>query len=187
MTVSIILHKKRNAIIDRWQQDALASYADNASAFFSRENNQFANPVGNALCDSTRAIFENLLDGFDADLVCRNLNEIIKMRAIQDFSPSRAVAFVFLLKKAIRAELADVDFDEQMDRELDEIDATIDQIALFAFDIYVKCREQMYELRVNEVKRSVSLLMKRFNGDDSHDASVISLSEESPKCQGGDR
>jgi hypothetical protein len=187
MTISAILHEKQNSIIERWQHDALASYANDASKFFAREKNQFANPVGSALRDGTRAIFKNLIDGFDAELVCRNLNEIIKIRAIQDFSPSRAISFVFLLKQAIRVELAGIALDKQLARELDEIDATIDQIAMFAFDIYVKCREHLYELRVNEVKRSVAVLMKRFDSDDSRVESVISLSDESPKSQGGDR
>lgn len=186
MDLYTFLRKNRDSIVARWQQDTFASYADDASRFFAREKNKFANPVGTALRDGTFAIFDSLAAGMDEDLVCRNLNEIIKIRAIQDFSPSRATSFVFLLKNAIRAELADVEMNEETRRDLADIDATIDQIALFAFDIYVKCREQMYELRVNEVKRSVSLLMKRFN-DDPADESVISLSDGSTKSQGGDR
>ena len=33
------------------------------------------------------------------------------------------------------------------------LDSRIDALALRAFDVYMGCREQVYELRVNEVKR----------------------------------
>jgi hypothetical protein len=186
MKLSTLLREKKGSITERWIEETFASYKDDASRFFSREKNQFANPVGSALRIGTKAIYENLLDGLDADLVCGHLNEIIKIRAIQDFSPARAISFVFLLKKAIRAELTAVEFDVRLAQELTEIDASIDQIALFAFDIYVKCREQMYELRVNEVKRSVAALMKRYDNDDPAAESSDTLSDESYRCQGGD-
>jgi hypothetical protein len=36
-------------------------------------------------------------------------------------------------------------------------------MSLLALDIYMKCREELYELRVNEVKRSVGRLIERAN------------------------
>jgi hypothetical protein len=36
-------------------------------------------------------------------------------------------------------------------------------VGLLALDIYMKCREEIYELRVNEIKRSVSRLIERAN------------------------
>ncbi len=166
------MQEKKTAIVERWLEDILATYASDASSFLRRERDPFANPVSHAFRVGTRAIFENIVEGLDADTVCRHLNEIIKIRAIQDFSPSRAVSFVFLLKKAIRTELGNDIEDRQLSKELAEIDTDIDQIALFAFDIYSRCREQVYELRVNEVKRSVSALMGRFTGNDSDPESL---------------
>ena len=47
--------------------------------------------------------------------------------------------------------------------ELAKLEADIDRIALAAFDVYVQCREQLCELRVNEVKRRVSWVMERMS------------------------
>ena len=41
----------------------------------------------------------------------------------------------------------------------------VDQIALFAFDIYTRCREKVAELRINEIKRGVSAVMARLGVD----------------------
>jgi hypothetical protein len=45
--------------------------------------------------------------------------------------------------------------------EWSELESLIDQVALGAFDIYMKYRYQVYELRINEVKRNVARLAER--------------------------
>jgi hypothetical protein len=44
-----------------------------------------------------------------------------------------------------------------------EFEAKIDRVALAAFDIFSQCREQVLELRINEVKRSVAWAVDRLN------------------------
>ena len=187
-TMKSLLQEKKTAIVERWLGYALATYAPETSAFFGRGRDQFANPVGHALRTGTQAVFESLLDGIDAEEVCRHLEEIIKIRAIQDFSPSQAVSFVFLLKKAVREELGKETIDALLAAELEGFDGSVDQIALFAFDIYARCREQVHELRVNEVNRSVAAIMQRFNdsGPDPAPARDCSAAKsESVDTQGG--
>jgi hypothetical protein len=164
-----LLEQNKDSIIERWLEDTYATYAKDTSSFLDREKNRFANPVGHALRTGTRAIFENLLDGMDPDIICGHLNDIIKIRAIQDFPPGRAISFVFLLKNAVRRGIGNHATDPRLTPGLLALDKKIDQIALFAFDIYTKCREQVHELRINEVKRSVSALMDRFTGADEAD------------------
>ncbi len=165
MTLRGLLREKKAAIVERWLDESLAGYPADASSFFRRETDPFTNPVGHALREGTQVIFENLLGEMDADEICRHLHEIIRIRAVQDFTPSQAVSFVFLLKKAIRIEIDHALSDARLVTELTGIDAQVDQIALFAFDIYSRCREQISELRINEVKRSVSAVMNRLDRD----------------------
>jgi hypothetical protein len=161
MTLRDLLHKNKKSIVERWQDYALSIYASDATRFFSSEDNRFANPVGYSLRAGTEAIYESLASGLDAEEICRHLEEIIKSRAIQDFSPSEAVAFIFSLKTAIRKELGDSLIEPCLAGEMIEFEARVDQVALFAFDIYCRCREKVSELRINEVKRSVAAVMKR--------------------------
>lgn len=159
------LRAMQEAIAKRWLQEIFATYPEDTSRFLKRQQDDFANPVGRVLRNGTAVILEGLLseDALPADEICRQLNEIIKIRAIQDFSPSKAVSFVFLLKSVIREEFGS---EAEWADALVEMDRRVDQVALFAFDIYVRCREQFYELRVNEVKRNVAGLMRRWQDED---------------------
>ena len=180
-----VLTEKKTAIVRRWLDETLTSYSKDAAGFFKTERNPFANPVGDALRKGTQGIFDNLLEGMDPDIVCGHLSEIIKIRTIQDFSPSRVVLFVFLLKRSIRTELGNGSIDPKLNLELVEFEKKIDQIALFAFDIYSKCRDQVFELRVNEVKRSVSGILKNITGECSESESLANPSGDEASSQGG--
>ncbi len=171
MTLGILLRNNKEAIVQRWLDGALATYPDAAAAAFGRQNDPFANPVGHSLRAGTRHIFEALLDGMDAEEIRRSLHEIVKIRAVQQLSASQAVGFVFHLKQAIRVELGDAVRDPQLSSELAELEGQIDRIALAAFDLFVQCREQVHELRINEVKRRVSWVVERLNsGEPGPDA-----------------
>ena len=174
MTLAELLLKNQDAIIGRWLDHALATYAADASAVFKRQKDPFANPIGHGLRVGTRNIFEALLRGMDLgkmdlEKIHQDLYEMVKIRAVQQFSASEAVGFVFHLKEAVRAELAEAVKDPRFCREWAKLESQIDQIALAAFDLFVQCREQVYELRVNEVKRRVSWVMDKMgqNGFDS--------------------
>ncbi len=168
MTLGELLRNSRGAIVGRWLDDILATYSKDFGRTFTNQKNPFANPVGHSLRLGTAAIFEALVEGVgrkevDVEKIRGGLREIVKIRAIQQFSASDAVAFVFQLRETIRAELASAVGDPRYRSDLASLDRRIDQIALAAFDIFVQCREQVYELRINEVKRDVSWVMKKMN------------------------
>jgi len=183
MTLGEWLRKNKDAIVRRWLDDALATYPGDSSAAFKRQKDPFANPVGHSLRTATREILQALLEGkrcqepfssqlethaddndrkrFLTPFPLQCLHEIIKIRAVQQFSASQAVGFVFQLKQAIRAELGGGAGDPRFLSELAEFEERIDRIALAAFDIYTQCREQVFELRMNEVKRTVSWVVDK--------------------------
>jgi len=161
MTFGELLQENKDAIVQRWLENVLATYSADSSAAFRRQKDRFSNPVGYGLRTATRGIFEALVGGMDVEKIRQYLHEIIKIRAVQQFSASQAVGFVFGLKEAIRAELGKAVRDSRFSPEVAKLEAEIDRIALAAFDVYVQCREQVCELRVNEVKRRVSWVMDR--------------------------
>jgi hypothetical protein len=160
MVLSGRVRQKIPAIAERWLADALAAYPADSAAAFRREKDPFANPVGHALRVGTRAAVEALLEGREAEEICAHLGEILKMRAVQEFPPSQAISFVFLLKEALRAELATEGEGAALCSELAELERRIDRVVLGAFDVYMGHRARVYELRLNEVKRSVARLME---------------------------
>ncbi len=163
MTFGKLLQENKDAIVQRWLEDALATYPEDSSVALRRQKDPFANPVGHSLRVGTRGIFEALLDEMDGEKIHQYLHEIIKVRAVQQLPASQAVRFVFHLKEAIRAVLGDAVREPQFSSGLAKLEGQIDGIALTAFDVYVQCREQVCELRVNEVKRQVSWIVDKMN------------------------
>jgi hypothetical protein len=161
-----LLLEKREAIAHRWLEVVLATYPGDSGAVFAREKDPFANPVGHSLRVGTGRILDVLLEGADVEEVREALHEIMKIRAVQQFAPSQAVEFVFRLKEVVRAELGGAISDPQFSRDLTELDVAIDEIALAAFDSYIRCREQVYQLRINEVKRQVSWVIGKVNQEE---------------------
>lgn len=158
-----LLQQSEDAIVARWLKAALSVYPDEASGAFRRQKDPFANPIGHSLRTGTREIFEALLDSMDSERIHRNLQEIISIRAVQEFSASQTVAFIFELRNAVRAELGSSASEPQVASELARFDDRIDQVALAAFDVYVDSRERLCNLRVNEVKRQVSWIVNKMN------------------------
>ncbi len=163
MTLRQLLHDKRDAIARSWLEGILATYPGNSAALFAREKDRFANPVGHSLRVGTEGILDAVLDGADVEELRKHLHEIIKIRAIQQFAPSQAVEFILRLKEVLRAELGGAVADPELSAELAVFEAQIDRLALVAFDTYVECREKVYELRLNEVKRQVSWIVGKVN------------------------
>ncbi len=185
MTFREALEGKKEQIVARWLDAALSLYARDASAAFARQKDRFANPVGHSLREGTLAIFEALQDDTGATTIRQHLVEIIKIRAVQQFTASEALSFFFTLKDIVREEVSN---DLRGASELQDcvmFERRVDEVALAAFDVYAECREKVFELRGNEMKRRVSWIVdklnKRGNGLEPFDTDR-EREEENPKA-----
>ncbi|NVM21277.1 MAG: RsbRD N-terminal domain-containing protein [Desulfobacterales bacterium] len=158
MNLNNLLSEKRSVILKKWCDLTLQTYPEESQSFF-RKKDQFANPVGHTISEGLASIYEGLLEGADVGRISEFLDRIIRVRAIQEFSPSEAVSFVFGLKSIIREELGSRILQNGLSEEWAALDARIDGLALLCFDIYAQCRQKIFDIRVNEVrKRSHRLL-----------------------------
>ena len=160
MVLKHLLSQKRVTMVDRWFQLILDTYPAEGAKIFKQNTDRFVNPVGYTVSREIATIYEELLQGMNPDKLSASLDNVIRIRAVQDFVPSQAIAFIFLLKEAIRGDLESEIRENQLLGELLEFESRIDSLALFALDIYVKCREKVYELRVNEVKAEREMALK---------------------------
>jgi len=158
-----ILEKNKSTISERWLDAILASYPTDNSGFLMNQKDRFANPVGYTFTKGIDGILEVLVKGEEFSESVTFLEDIIKVRAIQDFTPAKAMAFIFQLKTIVREELEKEIRQNQVYGELLEFESKIDDLVLTAFDIYMKCREQIYELRTDELKRMTFTLLKKAN------------------------
>lgn len=141
------LAPKRAAIVRKWFDGLMDTYPAETADFLRNQKDQFANPIGQTTHQSLQTLFDLLVNEFDPEAVRAALDPVIRIRAIQDFTPSQAVGFVFQLKRIVRESLPGLSAEA-----LTALDHRIDELGLLAFDIYMRCREQIYDLKANEVK-----------------------------------
>lgn len=168
MQLTAHLTEKKSAILGRWLTMIYESYPPETAIFLRKEKDRFDNPMGYRISEGLEGLYQALIQDVERDKLLGYLDEIIRIRALQNFSPSQALAFIFLLKNIIRQELADDIRKDHLDAAVLELESRIDGLALLGFDVYTKRREKIWEIKADEAKRSISGLMRKTGlGDDS--------------------
>ncbi len=165
MTLRELLIERQAALCERWLDAILGEYGALTASRWRRERDPFANPIGHALTTGLPQLLEAVRDeGEPSGGAVTALEDIVRIRSVQDLAPSRAIGFVYLLRGAIRQEFAAELAGGAHAAELAEVDARVEQLALLAFDTYVGLREQAYQLRQEELRRSVASILRRWGG-----------------------
>ena len=152
------LAARRTALVEEWFAATLTSYPAHTAQFLRREADRFRNPAGHALRESLAAVFDAVMLSDDWDRAGRALNDLVQLRAVQDFTAAQAVGFIPPLKGIVRrATTAGIE-DQGSGMTLSQLDARVDRLMLLASGMYEKCRARMAGIRVNEAKRRTWLL-----------------------------
>ena len=156
-----ILEKNKTVIARKWFKLAVQAYAPDTAEFLKSKTDPFANPVGSTTLTGINTMLDQLIDGTDRKAITASLDQIIRIRAVQDFTPSQATAFILSLKKVLRDHLAKELQDNRIVGEYFEFESKIDQLSLMAFDIYMQCREKIYRISANETRNRTFRAFKR--------------------------
>ena len=161
MRLNNLLAQRKTAIIKNWFTLTVETYPPDTASFLKKQKDPFANPVGKTVSRGLEALFNELLKEMDYEIITSFLDPIIRIRAIQNFSPAQAVSFIFLLKKAIRENIKKEALEEQLFSELLLFESKIDQLVMIAFNLYMQCKEKIYDLKANEMRNSTYKAFKR--------------------------
>jgi hypothetical protein len=153
-----IRDKKAN-ILDAWFRAVIESYPQEAGKYFLEHSRQFTNPVGFTIHDALDKIFKGMFEEAETELKV-GIEEIIRLRAVQDFCPSEAVAFMQQLKPIV---LQNVPGLRSADDQYLFIENIIDKALLMAFDIYMNSRERIFEIKATEVRNRTSRMIERLS------------------------
>ncbi|MGB9712682.1 MAG: RsbRD N-terminal domain-containing protein [Dissulfurimicrobium sp.] len=149
-----LLHERLAVIEDRWIRLIAATYPPETAKFLLGQKDRFANPVGYTILNAAGPILEEILKGGDPENVKDQMDEMMRIRAVQDFEPSGAVSVFYLLKKAIRDEIRAQDLGGKIKLEdILSLESKIDKFVLMAFDVYMKCRERVWEIKLNDIMK----------------------------------
>ena len=195
MELSKALAQHKETILSQWFDVTIHSYPEDTARILAKSSNRFDNPVGNATrksLDDTFALIQKFCaDDFaelsekepdhpdringtpliDSAAVESALDAVIRIRAVQSFAIPRALAFVFALKSIVRS-LPEISVGTSFD-------SMIDQVALAAFNRFMKCREDIFLLRANEAKRRIHRAFERAGLVEELEEEGLSGSEKS--------
>ncbi|MCD6186412.1 MAG: RsbRD N-terminal domain-containing protein [Deltaproteobacteria bacterium] len=149
-----LLEKHKTKIIDKWIECLRNSYSGETAKFLKSQNDPFANPVGNTISTGLAGLFELILKEAEPNAIKSILDPVLRIRAIQSFTPSQATDFLFSLKKIIKEVLGNEIL--QNKKDIDEwfvFEIKIDQLIQTGFDIYMECITKLYELKATEMKK----------------------------------
>ena len=161
MSLKDQLQENRSAIVSQWFEAVVGTYQEETRGPLRKQNAPFTNPVGFNTAQGLEGLFDGLLKGMMPAETSRFLDAIVRIRAVQDFAPSEAIRFIFRLKDVVRKELAEALQDPAISAELVPFEAAIDDLALFAFDLYLQCREKIYDIKAKEAQSATFRLLQQ--------------------------
>ena len=153
MKLKQILEKNKDLFVKKWFQATIDTYPLQAAKILGKDSNRFDNPVGAVTHETIEDVFNLILEKFTGETLEKALDPIIRIRAVQAFSASEAVSFVFALKG-----IGEDILDSSMIREFEKI---VDQIALASFNKFMKCKEEIFLLKATESKRRIHRAFER--------------------------
>src|SRR5450759_300599 len=86
MPLSTLLSQKKSAILGRWLTMIYDSYPPETAIFLRKEKNRFDNPAGYRISEGLEGLYGALLQEMERDQVLTYLDEIIRIRALQNFT-----------------------------------------------------------------------------------------------------
>jgi hypothetical protein len=149
-------------MVKRWVDVVHGTYPFATVGFLRTVGDRFANPVGFRTKEAAHALMETIFaETPDEEGIKKAVDEIIHVRAIQDFSPETAVGIFFAMKDIVRDVLRSLeDARVELMPALWVLESRIDAVALLAFGAYARSREALHQLRVEETKRRYSQVLR---------------------------
>ena len=150
----IVVHQ--DEILERWIDEVFNGYPEETARFLRSNPDRFSNPVGAGLREGLKVLLDGVLSGVGPEELEADLDRILRVRAVQEFEPSIAVGFVFGLKDLLRRFAG-----EDADDSFEILDRRIERLGMCAFDVYMRCREQMWQIRAREIRNQSVGIMER--------------------------
>jgi hypothetical protein len=157
MELGSLLSENKTKIFEEWLDLAVRAYPPETAKFIKAKSNRFANPVGYNFSAAMDAVLDYLAGQREAREVLDALEGLVKIKAVQNFSASQAVRFIFLLKDVVRKRAGGPS------EELLEFESRVDETALACFDIYMRSREKLYDMKASELRSMHYRLLEKAN------------------------
>ncbi len=160
MELSKLLEKKRPAILKKWLGEIFDTYPADTSRFLAGEQDRFANPVGHTIAANAEHLLNGLIRKDDDASLSTCLERIIRIRAVQDFTPSRAVSFMDSLKPSIISKLKTELNKYSLWDEWAEFETRIDSLSQCAYELHAEMKKRIDIIRTREIDKGEKFLTR---------------------------
>ncbi|MCG8684575.1 MAG: RsbRD N-terminal domain-containing protein [Desulfobacterales bacterium] len=147
------IKKNRDRLLESWFRATIDTYPANTARVLGKDANRFDNPVGAVTRETLEDVLDLVTGEFNRERLEKALDPVIRIRAVQSFDPADAVSFVFALKQIGEGIIAEAD--------AKKFDRLVDEIALAAFNRFMKCKEDIFLLKATESKRRIHKAFER--------------------------
>ncbi len=153
MEIADFMNSAREKILKEWQTGTLERGIGKKNHRFLKNMpaDPFLNPVIHTVQTEKATIYDLIARG--SEEMEAPLDEILRIKAVQEVAPSDALSFLFSLKKLLHAEARTKQY-SLTEKTLEELDTRIETFILKGFDIYMGCREQLFQIKLDEFKRN---------------------------------
>ena len=158
-----IIRENRAPILKKWLGEIFETYPADTARFLRSESDRFANPVGHTVSVNAGHILDGLIESADAAALSEYMEQVIRIRAVQDFTPAGAVYFIGSLKTVIAAQLRTEISRRGLQDEWRTLEAHIDSLTARAYQLHDEMKQKIDDIRAKEADRS-ELIFKRLTG-----------------------
>ncbi len=152
MELKELLERKEAAILQNWLTAIFNTYPAGSTDYCKGED-MFTNPVGHNIKTNAGRILEGLIRGDDDHVLSCYIEQIIRIRAVQDFTPSQAAGFMIDLKTAIRSQIMGEATKHGLIEDLMALEKRIEGLGYISDDLYANMKRKIRELAVREAKK----------------------------------
>ena len=148
------IKKNRDRLLQSWFSATINTYPAETARVLGKKSDRFDNPVGAVTRETLEDVLNIIItEEFSRERLEKALDPVVRIRAVQAFEAADAVSFVFELKQ----------IGEGIIDQADMIDfyRLVDELALAAFNRYMKCREDIFLLKATESKRRIHHAFER--------------------------
>jgi hypothetical protein len=163
MEILKYLRENNDKLTGQWIRFVVSSYPEEAGKFLFNGKNKFSNPVGFTFSKELKTIYSELFSNPESAEITNSIENIMQIRAVQDFSPSDTIGIILKLKDIIFKEVSQFLKNPDDYEELLKIDRQIDDLAMKAVDIFVRLRERLINIRAGELKSRFGKIADRIN------------------------
>jgi len=163
MDLHKVLADNFHGICSEWTAAIINTYPEEGAKFFSGGKNQFSNPVGHTFRSNIERMLKVLASDADVSECSKDLDGILRIRAVQGFTPSVALCFLPALKEIVYRLVVKTGASEEEGPALHALNVRVDRLTMMGFDLYMACREVLWEQKANHLYNRTHKLLEKAN------------------------